>query len=153
MALPAVLLTILAILTFRQSATYRNSETLYRATLARNPQSWMAHNNLGVDLLARGKTREAIAEYLAALRIKPDDAAAHNNLGNALARNSAHLPQAIAEFQTALRIEPNMAQAHKIWATPWRKSPATSPKLSPNSKPRSALSPTCRTFTTISASS
>ncbi len=112
-ALPAVLLTILAILTFRQSATYRNSETLYRATLARNPQSWMAHNNLGVDLLARGKTREAIAEYLAALRIKPDDAAAHNNLGNALARNSAHLPQAIAEFQTALRIEPNMAQAHQ----------------------------------------
>jgi Flp pilus assembly protein TadD len=32
---------------------YRNAETLYRETLRRNPESWMAHNNLGVILAGR----------------------------------------------------------------------------------------------------
>src|SRR5580698_3497491 len=44
--LPAVLLAILGTLTFRQAAIYRDTETLYRATLIRNPESWLAHNNL-----------------------------------------------------------------------------------------------------------
>src|ERR1035438_837916 len=46
MVLPGVLLATLGILTWRQSGTYRDAETLYRATLACNPASWMAHTNL-----------------------------------------------------------------------------------------------------------
>ena len=52
-ALPLVLLATLGLLTWRQSGIYKDSDTLYRATLRRNPGSWMAHNNLGVDLLAK----------------------------------------------------------------------------------------------------
>ncbi len=86
-ACAAVLLTLLGILTWRQSGTYADAETLYRATLARNPASWMAHTNLGV-VLAETPSRlpEAIAEYRAALRLKPDDAQTHADLGNALAQ-------------------------------------------------------------------
>jgi len=109
MVVPAVL----AGLTWRQSGMYRDSETLYRATLARNPQSWMAHDNLGVVLLHRpGHLPEAVAEFQAALRINPEHAESHSNLGTALSEMPDRLPEAIAEYQTALRLEPNLAEAH-----------------------------------------
>jgi len=112
--LPAVLLVMLGTLTWRQSGVYRDTETLYRATLIRNPASWLAHNNLGVALLDKpGHLAEAIAEYQAALELNPDDAEAHNNLGNALARMPGRLPEAIREFEIAIRLEPRLAQAHQ----------------------------------------
>ena len=112
--LPAVLLAILGTLTWRQSHIYRDTETLYRATLIRNPESWLAHNNLGVALLDKpGHLAEAKTEYQAALALNPDDAEAHNNLGNALARMPGRLPEAIREFEIAIRLEPRLAQAHQ----------------------------------------
>jgi len=113
-ALPAVLLLMLATLTWRQSGIYRDAETLYRATLVRNPTSWLAHNNLGVALLDKpGHLAEAKTEYQAALALNPVDAEAHNNLGNALARMPGRLPEAIREFDIAIRLEPRLAQAHQ----------------------------------------
>jgi tetratricopeptide (TPR) repeat protein len=113
---PAVLVVlpaILAGLTWRQSGMYRDAETLYRTTLARNASSWMAHNNLGVVLLhAPGRLPDAIAEFQAALQINPDDAQAHSNLATALSRVPDRLPDAIAEYQTALQIQPTLAEAH-----------------------------------------
>ncbi len=112
-ALSIALLAILAILTWRQSGDYRDAETLYRATLARNPASWMAHTNLGVALVETpGRLPEAVAEYQAALQLKPDDAQTHTNLGNALAQIPGRLPDAIAEFRTALRLKPSLVQTH-----------------------------------------
>ena len=57
----------LAALTFQQTRQYRDAETLYHETLARNPECWMAHNNLG-GLYAKlpGRVPDAIAEYEAA---------------------------------------------------------------------------------------
>ncbi len=113
-ALPLVLIAILGILTWRDSSIYRDSETLYRATLVRNPASWMAHNNLGVDLLAKpGRVAEALGEFRSALRLNPDDAETHNNFGNALGRTPSRIPQAIHEFETAIRLEPRLPQAHQ----------------------------------------
>jgi tetratricopeptide (TPR) repeat protein len=112
--LPAVLLAILATLTWRQTGIYRDTETLYRATLLRNPASWLAHNNLGVALLEKpGHLAEAKIEYQTALALNPDDAEAHNNLGNALARMPGRLPDAIREFEVAIKLEPRLAQAHQ----------------------------------------
>ncbi len=106
-------LLTLAVLTFRQAGTYADAETLYRAALARNPASWMAHTNLGVAFAETpSRLPEAIAEYQAALRLKPDDAQTHANLGNALAQMPGRLPDAIGEFRTALRLKPNLVQTH-----------------------------------------
>ena len=107
---PLLLLT-LAILTFRQAAMYADAETLYRTTLARNPASWMAHNNLGVALAKDGRTPEAIDEYQAALRIKPDYAEPHNNLATILSRQPGRMPEAIAEAREALRLKPDYPEA------------------------------------------
>src|SRR5207249_1784126 len=46
-AVVGLLLLMLGVLTWRQSAIYHDVVRLYRATLAKNPGCWMAHYNLG----------------------------------------------------------------------------------------------------------
>jgi hypothetical protein len=116
-ALSAVLLGILSLLSWRQSHMYRDAKTLYRETLARNPGSWMAHNNLGNLLVQEpGRLPDAIAEFQAALRIKPDAAEAHLSLGSAIAHTPSKLLDAIPEFKEALRIKPDYTEAHYDFA-------------------------------------
>ena len=106
-------LAVLGVLTWRQSVMYRDAETLYRTTLARNPASWMARQNLCALLLRRpGGLTEAIAQCEAALRIRPNYAEAHNNLGSAWAQVPDRLADAIAEFREALALKPQFAEAH-----------------------------------------
>jgi len=101
---------VLGILTWRQNMMYRNAETLYRTTLAKNPESWMAHNNLGQLLDQSGRTGEAIAEYRESLRLKPD-ARVHFNLGVALA-SEGRIGEAILHYEAALKLDPTDAEAH-----------------------------------------
>ena len=108
-----LVIVILGSLTWRQSALYCNAETLYRATLLRNPASWMTHNNLGIVYAEEGRLADAISEFAASLRIKPDHAKAHMNLGNVLRQMPGRMPQAIAEYRTALQLQPNLLPAHK----------------------------------------
>lgn len=110
--LGVVLVGVLATLTFRQAAIYRDSETIYRDTLGRNPASWMAHNNLGAELLdTPGHANEAITHLDAALRLKPSSAEAHNNRGKAFEQLPGRLVDAIAEYQAALSIRPGFPDA------------------------------------------
>jgi protein O-mannosyl-transferase len=81
----AVLPVVLGALTWQQIAAYRNLETLWRDTLAKNPRCWLAHNNLGVVLEQQGKLDEAEAQFRTALELKPDFAEALNSLGGHLA--------------------------------------------------------------------
>ena len=107
------LVAILGILTWSQSGAYKNAETLYRDTLTRNPQAWLAESNLGSEILkVPGRAQEAIPHLQAALRLKPDLPEARNNLGLILSDDPQRLPQAIAEFEAALQIKPNYAEAH-----------------------------------------
>ena len=68
-----LLLPILATLTWRQAGIYRNSETVWRDTLAKNPACWLAHTDLGWVLTAQGKLAEAESHYLEAIRLKSDN--------------------------------------------------------------------------------
>jgi protein O-mannosyl-transferase len=107
----AVVLAILAILTWRESAAYKDVETLYRTTLARNPSSWISHNNLGAALLnSKSRIPEAIAHFNAALALKPDSEEALNNLGSAYSK-TGRLPEAIEKFEAALRIRARFPEA------------------------------------------
>ncbi len=100
----------LVLLTARQSAAYRDEETLYRATIAANPDCWMAYYNLGVDLRDRGERREAITQFEQALRVWPDYAEAHDNLALALSAEGRSA-EAMAHAREAVRIKPEMAEA------------------------------------------
>src|SRR5206468_4865994 len=75
---------VLATLTWRQAAMYGNIDTLWRTTLARNPDCWMAHNNLGIVLFEKGQFDEAILHYRTTLKMQPNFWDADYNLGTAL---------------------------------------------------------------------
>jgi protein O-mannosyl-transferase len=51
LALGTGLLLMLGVLTWRQCGMYADAEMLWRATIQRNPDCWMAYNNLGGTLL------------------------------------------------------------------------------------------------------
>jgi tetratricopeptide (TPR) repeat protein len=109
----AALLSLLAVLSWRQCRCYVDEETLLRTTLQRNPDCWLAENNLGIILAGRGETEEAIAHYERALQIKPDSEMAHNNLGLILA-GRGELDEAIAHYRTALEINPSAEMHHNL---------------------------------------
>jgi tetratricopeptide (TPR) repeat protein len=107
----AIALLILGVSTWRQARIYQDLETLWRDTITKNPQCWMAHANLGDVFLRDGKISEAIGSYEQALRIKPDYVEVHSNLGLALAQ-TGRVGEAIGHYEQALRIKPNFAVAH-----------------------------------------
>jgi tetratricopeptide (TPR) repeat protein len=109
-ALCGTLLAMLGVLTWRQSQTYTDSVTLWRTTLARNPNSYLVQYNLGCALLPAGHGDEAMVHFQKALEICPGFSDAHNNLGNILLQKG-HVDEAIAHFQKALEIRPAFADA------------------------------------------
>ena len=110
-ALGGALLLVLGGLTWRQCGLYADPGTFWRAALAANPNSWLAHNNLGNDLFERGQVDEAMAHYKRAVDIEPRYATAHYNLGGVL-RQKGQLDEAIAQFRKALEIQPVYSMAH-----------------------------------------
>ena len=107
----AVLLCALSILTWRQSCMFADSETLWRTTVARNPNCWMAHCNLGSVLLQTGRTDAAIEQFEKTLQIRPRYELAHNDLGIAF-QLSGRMDEAIAQYKQALTIKPDFASAY-----------------------------------------
>ncbi len=106
-----VLLGVLAVLTWQQTFIYKDRETLWTDTIHKNPDSFIAHGNLGEVLLMRGKTDAAIAEYERALEIKPDLPEALNTLGVEYARRGDD-ERAIRHFRATLDADENFAVAH-----------------------------------------
>jgi tetratricopeptide (TPR) repeat protein len=108
--LAAVILGALLAAARVQAAYWRNSEILWRHTIALTPDSFLAHYNLGCALYDQGRVDEAIAECRESLRLNPNYADAHYNLGNAL-EHQGREAEAIAEYREALQLNPNYADA------------------------------------------
>lgn len=109
--IPGAIPVVLAILTWHQAIMYRDAETLYLTTIRRNPDCWLAHNNLCSIFLAQGKTDEALHHAEEALRLQPGDVEPHIAIGDVLLRKRQPL-EAIAHYKTALTIQPDFAEGH-----------------------------------------
>jgi protein O-mannosyl-transferase len=112
-ALGILILSTLGLLTWGQSASYRDSETLWRTTIDRNPACWMAETNLGSELSERGDIDGAIAHLEKALRLKFDALEIHNSLTYALFRKG-DADAAIEEAHVALNFDPTNADTHAV---------------------------------------
>jgi len=110
------LLTLLAVLSWQQSRMYADLETLYRTTIARNPDCWLAYYNLGVVLSKAKQMPAAVECYKQTLRLVPRYAEAHNNLGMALGQQG-DLTEALEQLRQAVEIRPDFAEAHSNLAS------------------------------------
>jgi tetratricopeptide (TPR) repeat protein len=108
------LVLVLGVLTCRQCGEYRDLETFYRSILEGNPDSWLAHDNLGVVLVRRGQLDEAVGHYREAIRLNPAYPEAYNNYGNVLAQ-TRHWSEAAEAYAGALRARPSFAAAEINW--------------------------------------
>jgi len=100
----------LGALTWRQATMYGDIETLWRTTLGRNPECWMAQTNLGVMLLQKGEIDEGISHCRAALQMQPHSWDAEYNLGTALL-GKGKVDEAIFHCDRAVAMQPNNADA------------------------------------------
>jgi protein O-mannosyl-transferase len=106
----ALVLAMLMGVAWRQVSFWRNSETLWRRTLACTSQNFMAHNMLGDALASLGRPQEAEAQYRQALAINPGYADAHYNLGISLV-SLGRADEAAAQFRQALAIKQEHVKA------------------------------------------
>ncbi|MEW6742491.1 MAG: tetratricopeptide repeat protein [Planctomycetota bacterium] len=98
-------LLVLVGLTWKQASIYRDIETLWRDTLAKNPSAWIAHSNLGEVLVAQGRIDEALLHCETALRLNRDLPEAHGNLANALYLKG-RFEEALAHQHEVARLDP-----------------------------------------------
>jgi tetratricopeptide (TPR) repeat protein len=101
----------LACHTYAYAHVFRTKEEFCTYTLARNPDAWVAHLQLGTLQIERGEDALAREHFAAALRLRPDDPDTHNNYGYALLRQGRD-GEAMAQFEEALRLRPTHARAN-----------------------------------------
>ena len=86
-------------------------EGLMRKRVARDPDDFAAHFNLGGLLQVKGDSAAAIEETQQAVRIRPADEVALNTLG-ALLQQANRIEEAEARYRAAIRARPSYPDAH-----------------------------------------
>jgi tetratricopeptide (TPR) repeat protein len=89
---------------------YADSESLWRDSLAHNPDAPMVHYNLGIELHRTGRLDEAADHYRRAIALRPDDPHAYNNLANVRA-TQGRAREALDLLEEAVAIAPDYARA------------------------------------------
>ena len=105
------LLAVLACLTWRQCRMYGDLESLYRTTLEKNPECWMAHMNLGTVLGKKGLPDDELEQYKQTLLLHPDYPEAINNIGVVLEKKG-QTQDAIEHYKRAIAMKPEYAEAY-----------------------------------------
>jgi tetratricopeptide (TPR) repeat protein len=106
----AVVVGACALRTMDQLRYWRNSETLFRHTLALTSNNSPAYDNLGYYLYDHGRWEEAIQNYHQALKVNPADPVAYDDLGFCL-YNQSRVEEAITNYERALSIKPDDVNA------------------------------------------
>jgi tetratricopeptide (TPR) repeat protein len=107
----ALALAACAVTARTQVEYWRNSVALWEHALEVTAGNHRAESNLAHALARQGRLDEAVAHYVAALRIKPDFAEAHGNLGLVLA-DQGKVGEAMHHYAEALRVRPDDLEVH-----------------------------------------
>jgi len=105
----------LALLTWQRAHVFASDEALWRDTVAKNPNSWNAHNNLACNLAERGDLDAAMKHFVISLELNPGNASAHRNLAKALAIQG-RWGEAASHWRTVIELKPSDAEARADYA-------------------------------------
>jgi tetratricopeptide (TPR) repeat protein len=116
----AALLIALTMATRWQLTHWQNSITLFERALEVTDNNEIAHNNLGVVLVRKGRLDEGLAHLYEAVRINPDYGTARTNIaitlyqkGNIEAVDESRWPEAVNLYRQALELKPDYAEARQ----------------------------------------
>ena len=119
-ALSGIVVLALTANAWHQTSYWKNSETLWKQTLAVTSDNDVAHNNLGLFYEQQRNLDEAISQYEAALQIQSaiqearynlSKAVTQTNLGNALT-GKGQLNAAVRHYSRAVELRPDYADGH-----------------------------------------
>jgi tetratricopeptide (TPR) repeat protein len=96
-----VALAVLTARSFAQVRHWRDSETLFRHTIAVSPSSLVAHHNLGVILSQRGEFEEGIAQLRRAAELRPEYLLSRKELGRSLI-GAGRVNEGLEEYRRAI---------------------------------------------------
>ena len=106
----ALLVLILAVLTYAQALVYHDAITLWDDTVRKSPGNWMAWTNLGNALVAARRVDEALPYYEKALALAPNVDDVQYNAGHLRARQGRYR-EAEQHFLRAVQIKPTYVPA------------------------------------------
>ena len=104
-------LILLCVVAWNQTGVYRNELSLFNHVISHNPQSWAAHQNVGMTLLRLGRFEEAEKSLRNSLEIFPLNVKAFRNLGEAL-KGQQRYEESLKWYGTAVRLEPEEPLNH-----------------------------------------
>jgi protein O-mannosyl-transferase len=108
---PFFIVAAFGMLTFQRNGDFSSGIAVYEDTLKKNPDCWLACDNLGELYLDNNRNQEAKTLLEKAIQLKPDYADAHNNLGR-LYDNLGNLSKAIRHFQLSIQYQ-DTPSAHR----------------------------------------
>ncbi len=117
----ALVLAVLAALSWAQSSVYRDEVTLFSHIVALNPAARDAYLNLGSALFEADRLEEGLAASRLAIRYRPDSAGAYSNMGRGLLKQNK-FEEAEAHLERALEIDPRKGSALQNLAELLRKT-------------------------------
>lgn len=107
-------IAVLAVLTWRQTDVWHDSERLWSRVLHVDSTSSIAQIAMGDVLIAQSRWDEAAEHYRRGVELDPTFAIGFNNLGVVLARQGK-LDEAAEQYRRALALRPTYADAHNNW--------------------------------------
>jgi protein O-mannosyl-transferase len=110
-ACAVLLLSHWAFTSWCQVSYWTNSISLLKHALSVTRDNPVAHNNLGLALVKKGKHDEAMQHFQEILRLNPFDSNAMNNIGNLMERRGKP-EDARQNFRRAIQLNPNNEGAH-----------------------------------------
>jgi protein O-mannosyl-transferase len=96
---------LFALLAWRQTGVYQDSETLWEATLRSYPNCLMAHNLLSRWFMEKGQWDQALQHCRAAAAILPGDPTVHDDLSR-IFLHQGNVDEAIAEGLKSIQAQP-----------------------------------------------
>jgi len=106
-----VIVVLLALAAQQEASLYRDPETLWTYTEQRDPNSYAAHNQLGVAFEQKGEAAAALDQFEQARTLEPNFAEASNNVGTTLLE-SGRAAEAVDALRQTVKIAPLYALGH-----------------------------------------